>query len=262
MLKFVRKKAGLGSIRLMVSGGGPLNPATADFFESLGFNLFNGYGMSENSPLISVGTPGFKDNYSVGLPIKYTEIRIVDPDGEGIGEISVKSPSVMLGYFNNSEATKESITEDGWLMTGDLGYRDKKGFLFIAGRKKNLIVSSGGKNIYPEEIEMCFNDSRVVGEILVLGRKDQTGGEHIFAVAVPNREALSADYPDTISAEGGLDSGQEEFIRALVKKEIEQVNRGLPGYKKIADFVLRHEEFEKNAQKKIRRFLYKSYEKA
>ena len=262
MLKFVRKKAGLGSIRLMVSGGGPLHPGTADFFESLGFNIFHGYGMSENAPLITVGSPGFKNNVSVGLPVKYTDIKILDPNEEGKGEIAIKSPSVMLGYYKNPEATKEVITGDGWLLTGDLGYQDRKGFLYICGRKKNLIVSSGGKNIYPEEIEQCFNNSRTVGEILVLGRKDQTGGEQIFAVSVPNRETLAMDYPDKIGAEGPLNDETEKLIYSLVRAEIEQVNRRLPGYKKIADFTIRHEGFEMNAQKKIRRFLYKHYENA
>ncbi|MDR2314147.1 MAG: AMP-binding protein [Spirochaetaceae bacterium] len=261
MLKFVRKKAGLGSIRLMVAGGGPLNPKTADFFESLGFNIFHGYGMSENSPLISVGTPGYKNNVSVGLPVKDTQVRIEGPDETGTGEIVIKSPSLMLGYYKNPEATKEVITEDGWLRTGDLGYLDDKGYIYINGRKKNLIVSSGGKNIYPEEIEQYFNGSRTIGEILVVGRKDSAGGEHILAVVVPNREALAHDYPDQIPVQGSAGDGGDAFIRALVKKEIEQVNRTLPGYKKIVDFIIRHEEFENNAQKKIRRFLYKSYER-
>jgi long-chain acyl-CoA synthetase len=262
MLKFVRKKAGLGSIGIMVAGGGPLNPKTADFFESLGFNIFHGYGTSENSPLISVGAPGFKNNVSVGLPVKYTEVRIEDPGEDGMGEIVIKSPSIMLGYYENPEATKEVITEDGWLRTGDLGYRDDQGYIYICGRKKNLIVSSGGKNIYPEEIEQYFNDSRIIGEILVVGRKDSSGGEHIFAVTVPNREILSKDYPDMISLEGRVSDQGDALIHSLVKKEIEAVNRRLPGYKKISDFTLRYEEFEKNAQKKIRRFLYRSYENA
>ncbi|MDR2210469.1 MAG: AMP-binding protein [Spirochaetaceae bacterium] len=262
MLRFVRKKAGLGSIRLMVAGGGPLSPKTADFFESLGFNIFHGYGMSENSPLISVGTPGFKNNVSVGLPVKYTEVRIEDPDEYGVGEIVIKSPSIMLGYYKNPEATKEVITEDGWLRTGDLGYRDDRGYIYISGRKKNLIVSSGGKNIYPEEIEQCFNNSPIIGEILVVGRKDSSGGEHIFAVVVPNRETLSKEYPDKISGEGRVTDEGDSLIRSLVKREIEGVNRTLPGYKKIVNFTIRYEEFEKNAQKKIRRFLYKTYETA
>lgn len=257
-LRFVRKKAGLGSIRLMVAGGGPLNPKTADFFESLGFNIFHGYGMSENSPLISVGTPGFKNNVSVGLPVKHTEVRIDDPDECGVGEIIVKSPSIMLGYYENPEATKEVIDGNGWLHTGDLGYLDKKGFIYINGRKKNLIVSGGGKNIYPEEIEKNFDGSRVVGEILVLGRKGASG-EEIFAVVVPNRETLSADYPGKIPREGEPGGEALALINSLVKKEIEKVNRTLAGYKKIAGFTLRLEEFEKNAQKKIRRFMYQNY---
>jgi long-chain acyl-CoA synthetase len=251
--KFIRKKAKLASLRIMVAGGGPLHPKTADFFDSFGFNIVHGYGMSENCPLISVNCPWCKRNASVGLPVKYTEVKILDPDSEGIGEIAAKSPSLMLGYYENPEATAEIFTEDGWLKTGDLGYRDEKGFIYINGRGKNLIVSSGGKNIYPEEIEAHFNDSRIVAEILIVGRKEkELGGEQIYAVVVPNYENLKADHP-----------GKEDdkaFIHELVKKEIEKVNRTLVGYKKITDFTLRKDPFEKNAQQKIRRFMYKSYE--
>ncbi|MDR3334653.1 MAG: AMP-binding protein [Treponema sp.] len=253
VFKFIRKKAGLASIRIMVAGGGPLNPKTADFFDSLGFNIVHGYGMSENSPLVSVNTPWHKNNVSVGLPVKYTDVRIIDKTPEGIGEIAIKSPSIMLGYYENPEATAEMFTEDGYLKTGDLGYRDDLGFIYINGRKKNLIVSSGGKNIYPEEIETHFQGSRVVGEVLIVGRKEQEfGGEQIFAVVVPNLETLRLDYPDQ-----KLD---DTFLTGLVKKELERVNRTLVGYKKITDFTLRQEPFEKNAQQKIKRFLYKHYE--
>ena len=252
VLRGIRKKTRLDSVRIMVGGGGPLNPKTADFFESLGFCVVHGYGMSENSPLISVNTPWLKNNVSVGLPVKYTDVKILDASEEGIGEIAVKSPSLMLGYYENPEATREVFTGDGYLKTGDLGYRDDKGFIFINGRKKNLIVSSGGKNIYPEEIEAHFDGSRVIGEILILGRKEvEFGGEQIFAVVVPHTEALAEDYPGK--------EGDDAFIHGLVKKEIEQVNRTLAGYKKIADFVIRREEFEKNAQKKIKRYLYNAY---
>jgi long-chain acyl-CoA synthetase len=245
----VRKKAGLSSIRMVVAGGGPLSPQTADFFDSFGFNMVHGYGMSENSPLISVNTPWYRRNVSVGLPVKYTDVRIEDQDGEGHGEIVIKSPSVMLGYYENPKATREVITEDGWLRTGDLGYRDDLGFIYINGRKKNLIVSSGGKNIYPEEIESHFSNSRVIGDILILGKKESSyGGEQIFAVAVPNFEALAQDYPGR--------ERDDSFLKELIKKEIENVNRHLAGYKKISDFTLRREPFEKNAQQKIRRFLY------
>jgi long-chain acyl-CoA synthetase len=252
VFRFIRKKAGMHSIGIMVAGGGPLSPKTADFFDSFGFNIVHGYGMSENSPLVSVNTPRHKRNVSVGLPVSYTEVKIIDVGPDGIGEIAVKSPSVMLGYFENEEATKEVINEDGFLLTGDLGYRDEDGYIYIKGRKKNLIVNSGGKNIYPEEVEAHFNNSRIISEILVVGRKEPVyGGEQIFAVVVPNFEAIKQDYP-------GLESNND-FIRNLVKKTIEETNRTLPGYKKISDFTLRTEPFEKNAQQKIRRFMYKHY---
>jgi long-chain acyl-CoA synthetase len=254
VFRFIRKKAGLHSVMIMVAGGGPLDPNTADFFDSFGFNIVHGYGMSENSPLISVNTPRHKRNASVGLPVSYTEVKILDATPEGIGEIAVKSPSVMLGYFENEEATKEVINEDGYLLTGDLGYRDEEGFIYIKGRKKSLIVTSGGKNIYPEEIEAHFNNSRVIGEILVLGCKEPVhGGEEIIAVTVPNYDIIKEDHPGR--------ENDEEFIKNLIKKSIDEVNRGLPGYKKISNFLVRKEPFEKNAQQKIRRFMYKEYEK-
>ena len=252
VFRFIRRKTGLHSVTIMVGGGGPLDPNTADFFDSFGFNIVHGYGMSENSPLISVNTPRHKRNVSVGLPVSYTDVKIIDVTPEGIGEIAVKSPSVMLGYFENEEATKETINEDGYLLTGDLGYRDEDGFIYIKGRKKNLIVSSGGKNIYPEEIEIQFNNSRIISEVLVLGRKEPVhGGEQIIAVTVPNYDTIKEYYPDR--------EDDEAFIKSLIKKEIEDANRNLPSYKKISDFILRNEPFEKNAQQKIRRFMYNEY---
>jgi len=252
-LKFVRRKAGLQSIRMMVAGGGPLNPQTADFFDSFGFNIVHGYGTSENSPLISVNTPWHRRNASVGLPVAKTEVKIVDADADGVGEIAAKSPSIMLGYYNNTEATAEVITPDGWLLTGDLGYRDKKGYIYINGRKKNLIVSSGGKNIYPEEIEVHFNNSRIIAETLIVGRKEREhGGEQVFAVLVPSYENIAVDFPGK--------ENDDAFIKEIFKQEIDKINRTLVGYKKITDFTIRKESFEKNAQQKIKRYLYKSYE--
>jgi long-chain acyl-CoA synthetase len=208
-LRFVRAQAGMGKIKMCVAGGGALNPLTADFFDSLGFNLVQGYGMSENGPLVSVNTPAHKKNASVGLPVLHTDVRILDDEGHVLkpgetGEIAIKSPSLMLGYYQNEEATREMFNADGYLLTGDLGYRDEDGFLYINGRKKNLIVSAGGKNIYPEEIEAHFADSRVTGEILVVGRKTRAG-EIIYAVVVPNTEAIKADHPGK--------EHEEDFVR-------------------------------------------------
>jgi long-chain acyl-CoA synthetase len=249
VFRFIRKKAGLQSIIIMVAGGGPLSIKTADFFDSLGFNIVQGYGMSENSPLITVNTPRHKRNESVGLPVSYTDVKILDTGPDGIGEIACKSPSVMLGYFENEEATKEVITQDGYLLTGDLGCKDELGFVYIRGRKKNLIVGSGGKNVYPEEVEAHFSNSPVISEILVTGKKEHThGSEQIFAVIVPNYEYIKEKYPDK--------ENDDNFIEDLIKKEIEEVNRTLPVFKKVSDFTFRKEPFEKNAQQKIRRFLY------
>jgi long-chain acyl-CoA synthetase len=249
VFKFIRKKANLQSIYIMVAGGGALSPQTADFFDSFGFNIVHGYGMSENAPLITVNSPRHKRNESVGLPVSYTEVKIIDQGPDGIGEIACKSPSVMLGYFENQEATKEVITEDGWLLTGDLGCRDEDGYVYIKGRKKNLIVGSGGKNIYPEEVEAHFSASRTISETLIVGKKTP-GGEIIYGVMVPNYEFIKEDYPGKENDDG--------FIHNLIKKEVEEANRSLPVFKKISDFCIRKEPFEKNAQQKIRRFLYMS----
>jgi len=268
VFRFIRKKAGLDSIELMVAGGGALNPKTADFFDSLGFNIVHGYGMSENSPLITVSTPHHKNNISVGLPVKYTDVRIVSQDDDTLempqgesGEIIVRSPSLMLGYFEDPEETAAAFTKEGYLKTGDLGFKDKDGFIYINGRKKNLIVSAGGKNIYPEEIEAKFGASRVIGEILVTGRREgENLAEYIFAVVYPNFETLKEDHPEWNFNPPG--ESEKKFIYNIVKKEIEAVNRKLPPYKKISGFMLRDTGFEKNAQQKIRRFLYKDYEDA
>ncbi|MDR0300861.1 MAG: AMP-binding protein, partial [Treponema sp.] len=251
VFRFIRKKAGLQSITIMVAGGGPLSITTADFFDSFGFNIVQGYGMSENSPLITVNTPRHKRNESVGLPVSYTDVKIVDKGQDGIGEIACKSPSVMLGYFENEEATKEVITEDGYLLTGDLGCIDELGFVHIKGRKKNLIIGAGGKNVFPEEVEAHFSNSQIISEVFITGKKEHThGSEQIFAVMVPNYEFITENYP-------GRET-DDNFIEALIKKEVEEANRTLSVYKKISGFIVRKEPFEKNAQQKIRRFLYMS----
>lgn len=251
-LSFLRKKAGIASVRLAVSGGGPLAWDTASFYEAIGLNLVQGYGMSENGPLISVNLPDYKDNKSAGLPVKRTELRVAEAGPDGIGEIQVKSPSIMLGYLDRPDATAEAMTEDGWLRTGDLGYLDARGFLFITGRSKNLIVTEGGKNVYPEEIELRFEGSPWVREVLVVGRREagRMAGEEIVAVCVPDWERIAAELP-------GADP--KAAAEGLVRDEVRRVNRTLPPHMKVEDFVIRDEEFEKTSSRKIKRFLYKCY---
>ncbi len=253
LLSGIRKQAGLGSIRLLVAGGGALDSRTADFFDDLGFNIVQGYGMSENGPLITTNTIKYKNNKAAGLIVKYTELRILDKGADGIGEIAVKSPSLMLGYYNNPEATKEVFTEDGFLKTGDLGYLDDDGFLYITGRLKNLIVTAGGKNIYPEEIESYFTGTPLLSQVLVLPRKGAKG-EEIAAVFVPDYEYLHQNY--------GSKAEDDSFVRMLVDEYAAKINKSLVSYKKITCWGIRKKEFEMTATKKIRRFLYKDYEKA
>ncbi|HRY56092.1 MAG TPA: AMP-binding protein [Spirochaetia bacterium] len=257
LLKGFRTQVGLGSARLLVAGGGPLNAATAAIFDELGFTIVQGYGMSENGPLISTNTPRYHDHRSAGLAVKRTRVRIADPNEEGIGEIQVTSPSLMLGYWRDPEATASVFTPDGWLRTGDLGRIDERGYIYITGRIKSMIVTAGGKNIYPEEIEARFDGSRVAREILVVGRSrgESDAAEEVAAVILPDLEAIAADH-------GAATAADPSRVRELVKAEVERVNRSLPTYKKISDFHLRSKEFEKTSSKKIKRFLYKDWEAA
>jgi long-chain acyl-CoA synthetase len=246
----LRRKAGLSSLRLLVSGGGPLSPQTANFFDGLGFYIVQGYGMSENGPLITTNTMKYKDNRTAGLPVKYTSLRIAGAEeGSGVGEIEVRSPSLMKGYFRNEAATKEIMTEDGYLRTGDLGLIDSRGYLHITGRSKSLIVTSGGKNVFPEEIEAKFDGTPGVLEVLVVGRKAKDGGEEVVAVIVPDAEALKGIL--------GPRSGDGGAVEAYLRDRVTEVNRGLAPYKKVSDLVIRGEEFEKTSSRKIKRFLYK-----
>ncbi len=255
LLGFLRRKAGIGTVRLGVAGGGPLAWDTAWFFETLGFNLVQGYGMSENGPLIAVNLPEYKDNRSVGLPVKHTEARIAEPGPDRIGEIQVRSPSLMLGYLDAPEATRAAMTDDGWLRTGDLGYVDERGFVFITGRSKNIIVTEGGKNVYPEEIELKFEGSAWIREVLVLGRKASGGnaGEQVIAVCVPDWDRVDAERGSV---------GRMDFAAERVREEIRRVNKGLPSFMKIVDSALREDPFEQTSTKKIRRFLYAGYGEA
>jgi Long-chain acyl-CoA synthetases (AMP-forming) len=264
LFKGLRKAVGLGTARLLVAGGGPLSAATAQVFDELGFNIVQGYGMSENGPLISTNSPEHHDHRSAGRIVRRTELRIASAGDEefaekGMGEIQVRSPSLMKGYWRDPEATAAAFTEDGWLRTGDVGMVDERGFIFITGRIKSIIVTAGGKNIYPEEIESLFDGSRVAREVLVLGkpraegREEETAAaEEVAAVIVPDLEAIAAD-------QGKAAAADPEAVHGLVKAEIERVNRSLPPYKKLCDFYVRSEEFEKTSSKKIKRYLYKTW---
>ena len=209
--------------------------------------MFQGYGMTENAPIIAVNKDRYFKAASVGLPMPGTEIQILETDENGVGEIICKGDSVMIGYYNNPEET-EKVLVDGWLHTGDYGYFDKDGFLYISGRKKNVIVTKNGKNVFPEEVEFYLNKSEYINEVLVWGMEDAKSGDTVICADI---------YPDFSLIESRHGKLAEEGIRKLLKKEIDLANESMPLYKRVKRFEIREEEFEKTTTKKIKRYMAK-----
>ncbi len=246
----VRARMGFEELRHIISGGAALPRWLSKEYEMLGFPILQGYGISETSPVISVNLIGKCRNESVGLPLPGVEVKIVDSDGEGIGEIVVRGPNVMQGYYKNEEATQE-VLKEGWFYTGDLGRMDGDGFLYVTGRKKSLIVTKGGKNICPEEIEEELLKSPFVKEALVLAKiHPRTKNEEIHAIIYPNLESV-----DEYAMEKKI-AMDEKKIEELIEQSIEQVNSILAEYKRIRHFTIREEEFPKTTTQKIKRYLF------
>lgn len=250
LFKSLREKAGLGSLRLLISGGAALPLWVSKGFREFGFNLFQGYGLTETSPVTNVNPLDKVKSGSVGPPIPGIEIRIVDPDENGIGEIAVKGPIVMKGYYQDEEETSKVI-KNGWFYTGDLGRIDKDNYLYITGRKKSVIVSHAGKNVYPEEVEEELSMSDFIEEVLVVGRLNpDTKREEVHAIVYPNWENL-----DRYTKEKAIEQ-TESWLDSFFKSEIEQRCKDLADYKRVKSFSIRDEEFPKTTTKKIKRFLF------
>jgi len=245
----LRKRAGLDSIRLMVSGGAPLPAEISENFSLMGFNFIEGYGLTETSPVLSVNLPDNVKHGSVGPPLPNVDMRIDRPDETGVGEIVVRGPMVTPGYMDNPEATAELI-RDGWLYTGDYGRIDSDGFLFISGRKKNLIVSAAGKNIYPEEIEAQLLKSPFIYEAMAWGKKTESGREEVAALIYPDFEALSTRLNRTAEEIG------DEDIRRVVDPEVRELGKKLADFKRVKHIEYTREELEKTSTKKIKRYKY------
>ncbi len=246
----VRKEMGLGNIRLTVSGGAALSAKVARGLENLGIPILQGYGLTEAAPVISVNPPESPRNSSVGKPLPGVEVRIADPDENGIGELIVQGPNVMLGYYNNKEATDE-ILKNGWLYTGDLGYVDNEGYIYITGRKKSLIVTATGKNIIPEELEEKLIASKWIKEVLVVPRIDPaTKNEEVCALIYPDYELLE-QYSIVQNVTLGIGD-----IEKIFREEIKRINEILPVYKRITKFEIREEEFPKTTTQKIKRHMF------
>lgn len=246
----VRREMGLEHLRLAVSGGAALSSKVARELELLGIPILQGYGLTEAAPVVSVNPPSKPKNNSVGKSIPGVEVKIDEPDENGVGELIIRGPNVMLGYYNNKEATQE-VLKNGWLYTGDLGYIDSEGYIFITGRKKSLIVTSTGKNIIPEELEEKLLASKWVKEVLVVPRIDGvTKKEEICALVYPDYERLE-EYSITQNIKL-----QFSDIEKIIRDEIRKVNDNLPPYKRITKFEIREEEFPKTTTKKIKRHMF------
>jgi len=246
LFKSIHEKFG-GNLRLIVTGAAAIDPNVCRGFEDLGIKVVQGYGLTECAPLVS-GCPDFGNTYkkagSVGPAVASGEIKIIDKDEDGIGEIIFRGPNVMLGYYNLPEKTKE-VLKDGWFYTGDLGFLDKEGWLYITGRKKNVIVTKTGKNIYPEEVEYYINRNKYIEASLVHGVIEEETDDTMVGAQI--RPAY-----DIIYEEFGKDF-DEANIYSLIKKIVGEINEKLPIYKRVRNFSVRKEDFERTTTKKIKR---------
>lgn len=247
----LREKAGLGSIKFFVSGGGPLNPEDAFFFNRLGISLMQGYGLTETSPVTHVTPPWQLNHICVGPPIPGVECIIADPNASHVGEVMVRGPNIFAGYYKNEEATREVMTEDGWFLTGDLGKLHSEEYLQIMGRVKNMLVTGGGKNVYPEEVEHYLNHCRFIAESVVLGVERKSGfGDEVAALIFPDFEQVDLHFE-----EKGKKATPED-VHKLIKGEIADLQKDIADYKRVRRFKIIEEEFQKTSTKKVKRYLY------
>lgn len=231
-------------MELFIAGGAAINPQVIRDYEALGIPMIQGYGMTENAPIIAVNRDYYSKAESVGPPMPGTEVRIFEPDEEGVGEIICKGPSVMLGYYKDPEATAE-VLKDGWLYTGDFGRFDEEGFLYICGRKKNVIVTKNGKNIFPEEIEYLLLEQPYIEEVIVYGVLEKKSGDTVVTAEVyPNFDAIHEKFGKELS---------QEKIHDIIKENVEAVNDKMTNYKRVKRIKLREIEFEKTTTRKIKR---------
>ncbi len=237
-----------GSLRFFIAGGAAPDPLVAKGLREFGFNFLQGYGLTECSPIVALNrADDFRDN-AAGIPLPSIELNINEPDSEGIGEIWVKGPNVMIGYYKNTSQSKTAFS-NGWFKTGDIGYVDKDGFLHICGRQKNVIISKSGKNVFPEEIEDVLNRSPFVLESLVYGEYDSKQDEIIACKIVVDAEAVIQ------AAESTNNSITTEFIHEIIKNEVKSANDELASYKQIKKYYIQDKEFEKTTTQKIKRYL-------
>ena len=232
-----------GHLRVVFYGAAPMNKDTIIGYNNLGIEQVQGYGLTETSPVVSAETDKKKRPGSIGLVLDNLECRIDNPDKDGVGEITVKGPSVMLGYYNNEKATKE-VLKDGWFSTGDYGYLDEDGFLYITGRKKDVIVLRNGENVYPQEIEALINKLPYVKESLVFQRGQSKTDTMLCAKIVYDVDAIKDAF--------GKKS--EDEYKEEIWKQIKEINKDLPLFKHIKKIEITTEELEKTTTQKVKRY--------
>ncbi len=235
-----------GKIRFIVSAAAPIDPKIGKWVQDIGIMFLQGYGLTETAPIAAL-TPEYKAKVgSAGKPVICAEIKIDNPNEKGEGEVLIKSETLMLGYYENEEATKEAIV-DGWFHSGDIGYMDEDGFLYITGRSKNVIVTQNGKNIYPEEIELMLGNIEEIKECMVYGKEDERENNELIITArvIPDYEKIEEKYGKDID---------DEKVHNIIWEEIKKVNRKLTSYKAIKNLEIKKDEFVKTTTMKIKRF--------
>ena len=233
----------LGGLRMAVSGAAGIDKTVVENFTNFGIKTVQGYGLTETSPVITAENDENIRYGSVGYPLKGEEVKIFEPNEQGVGEIIAKGPNIMLGYFENEEATKEVLV-DGWFHTGDLGYVDKDGFFFITGRKKNVIVMKNGKNIYPEELEALITKLPYVAENIVFGIPTKENDLDLAAKIVYNKEYVEEIF--------GKISKKE--LKEKIWQDIKVINKTMPPYKYIRKIIVTDEPMIKTTTQKVKRF--------
>lgn len=240
-----------GEVKSIICGGAPISPKILEDFYSFGIVIFEGYGITECAPLVACNPNGAAKFGSVGKPVDGERVRIDKDPIEDFGEIVVKGDNVLLGYYKDEKSTKSAFTHDmknfennGWFKTGDIGYIDNDGYIYITGRKKNVIILSNGKNVFPEELEEHLSHCELIKESVVIGRKSEATGEVAITALI---------HPDYEKLEGKSDGE----VLATIKDAVNEINRSLPAFKHMSEVEIMKEEFEKTTSKKIKRYLYK-----
>ncbi|MGN1298434.1 MAG: AMP-dependent synthetase/ligase [Candidatus Scatovivens sp.] len=228
-----------GKLRMVLYGAASLDKETIVGLNNFGINSIQGYGLTETSPVLAAESETRHKPGSVGYPLDNIEIKIINVDKEGTGEVCAKGPNIMLGYYNDEKKTKEAL-EDGWFKTGDLGYIDEEGFLFITGRKNDVIVLKNGKNVYPQEIEFLINKLQYVEESMVYSREETKTDTLLVAKIVYNKEIMEEKY-----------SGQD--FEKIIWKDIKELNKTLPTYKHIKKIIVTDEPMVKTTTQKVKR---------